>query len=143
MWKRNSENNYGAITDAPESLHISNKNFKKDFIYSFLERKGGRKKREGEKHQCVVASQTPPTGDLAHNPGMCLDWESNRFPWVRRPTHNPPSCTGQGSCIDFWKGILSKGFFLGPGTFPIHVADRKPYTGESTAFAQGYIALYS
>ena len=30
--------------------------------------KGGRK---GEKHQCVVASFVPPTGDLACNPGMC------------------------------------------------------------------------
>ena len=27
--------------------------------------------REGEKHQCVVASHTPPTGDVAHNPHMC------------------------------------------------------------------------
>ena len=37
---------------------------------------GGRK---GEKHQCVVASHEPPpcTGDLAHNPGMCPDWELN------------------------------------------------------------------
>ena len=35
---------------------------------------GGRK---GEKQQCVVASHTPPTGDLAYNPGMCPDWESN------------------------------------------------------------------
>ena len=26
--------------------------------------------REGEKHQCVVASRMPPTGDLACNPGM-------------------------------------------------------------------------
>ena len=33
--------------------------------------------REGEKHQYVVASHTPPTGDLAHNPDMCPDWESN------------------------------------------------------------------
>ena len=31
--------------------------------------------REGEKHQCVVASHAPPTGDLAHNPGTCPDWE--------------------------------------------------------------------
>ena len=23
-------------------------------------------------------SHTPPTGDLAHNPGMCPDWESNQ-----------------------------------------------------------------
>ena len=36
------------------------------FIYLFLERE-----RTGEKHQCVVASHAPPTGDLAHNPGMC------------------------------------------------------------------------
>ena len=31
--------------------------------------------REREKHEC--ASHTSPTGDLAHNPGMCPDWESN------------------------------------------------------------------
>ena len=42
--------------------------FKKDFIYLFLERG---KEGETEKHQCVVASYVPPTGDLAHNPGMC------------------------------------------------------------------------
>ena len=37
--------------------------------------------REGEKHQCVVASRTPPTGDPAHIPGMCPDWELNRQPF--------------------------------------------------------------
>ena len=53
--------------------------FFKDFIYLFLEEeKGG---REGEKHQCVVASHAPPTGDLAWNPGMCPDWESNWGPF--------------------------------------------------------------
>ena len=36
--------------------------------------------REREKHQCVVASHVLPTGDLAHNPGMCPDWESNQLP---------------------------------------------------------------
>ena len=41
----------------------------------------GKGRREGEKHQCVVASHTPPTGDLAHNPGMCPDWESNQQPF--------------------------------------------------------------
>ena len=35
----------------------------------------------GEKHQCVVASCTPPAGDLARNPGLCPDWESNRWPF--------------------------------------------------------------
>ena len=36
-------------------------------LFIFREGKG---EREGEKHQYVVASSTPPTGDLAHNPGM-------------------------------------------------------------------------
>ena len=36
--------------------------------------------REREKHPCVVASHTPPTGNLAHNPGMCSDWQSNQQP---------------------------------------------------------------
>ena len=37
--------------------------------------------REGEKHQCMAASRTPPTGDLACNPGMRPDWESNWQPF--------------------------------------------------------------
>ena len=42
--------------------------------------KGREGEREEEKHQCVVASHEPPAGDLAHNPGMCPDWESNQGP---------------------------------------------------------------
>ena len=38
--------------------------------------------REGEKHQCVIASHAPPTGDLASNPGMCPDWEVNQCCFV-------------------------------------------------------------
>ena len=38
----------------------------------------GKRGREGEKHQCVVASCTPPTGDLAYSAGICPDWESNQ-----------------------------------------------------------------
>ena len=29
----------------------------------------------------MVASHVTPTGDLARNPGMCLDWESNLQPF--------------------------------------------------------------
>ena len=49
------------------------------FCLGFIHfRQRGREgEREGQKHQCVVASHMPPTGDLAHNPGMCPDWESN------------------------------------------------------------------
>ena len=38
------------------------------FNFFFREGKGG---REGEKHQCVVASCMPPAGDLTCNPGIC------------------------------------------------------------------------
>ena len=37
--------------------------------------------RMGEKHQRVVASHTPHTGDLACNPGMCHDWELKCWPF--------------------------------------------------------------
>ena len=51
-------------------------------FYLFIFRERGREgEREGEKHQCVVASRAPPTGDLAHNPGMCPDCESNQQPF--------------------------------------------------------------
>ena len=48
------------------------------FLYGGWGRDGG---RDGEKHQCVVASCLLPTGDLAHNPGMCPDWEWNWGPF--------------------------------------------------------------
>ena len=47
------------------------------FIHFFRER-GREGEKEAEKHECVVASPAPPTGDLAHIPGMCPDWASNR-----------------------------------------------------------------
>ena len=29
----------------------------------------------------MVASHTPPIGDLAYNPGLCPDWELNQQPF--------------------------------------------------------------
>ena len=46
------------------------------YLFIFRER-GGKTEREGEKHQCVVASHVPSTGDLAHNTGTSPDWELN------------------------------------------------------------------
>ena len=37
--------------------------------------------RNGEKYQHVVASHVSPTGALAHNPGLCPDWELNHQPF--------------------------------------------------------------
>ena len=51
----------------------------KDFIL-FLER-GREGEKEEEKHQCVVATWAPPTGDPACNPGMCSNWELNSRPF--------------------------------------------------------------
>ena len=58
--------------------------FKIVFILLLERGKGREKERERnsnvqEIHQLFV-SHTPPTGDLACNPGMCPDWESNQRP---------------------------------------------------------------
>ena len=67
-------------------------------MYLFLSR-GERREKEVEKHQCVVASHVPPTGDLASNPGMCPDWESNLRPFGSQSgvqstePHQPGQCS--------------------------------------------------
>ena len=54
------------------------------FKILFVLDRGREGERDGEKHQCVVASCMPPTGDLASNPDMCPDWELNQCPLVHR-----------------------------------------------------------
>ena len=76
------------------NISISKKVFMKIlFIYFQTEGKG---KRKREKHPCVVAFHRRLTGDLAHNPGMCPDWESNHEALVCRPVLNPLSYSSQG-----------------------------------------------
>ena len=65
------------------------------FIFRDRVREG---EREGEKHQCVVVSQVPRTGNLACNPSMYPDWESNQKHFGSQPTLNPLSYTR----ADFW-----------------------------------------
>ena len=48
------------------------------YLFTFRERV---REREQEKHPCVVASHVPLRGDLARNPGMCPDQESNQQPF--------------------------------------------------------------
>ena len=43
----------------------------------------------------MVASRMPPTGDLAHNPGMCPAWESNQRPFDSQAGAQPLSHTSQ------------------------------------------------
>ena len=49
--------------------------FKKEFIYLCLERGEGREKERDR--NIYRLPRTPPTRDLAHNPGMCPNGESN------------------------------------------------------------------
>ena len=70
----------------------------------FISRERGREgEREGEKHQCVVTSHVAPTGDLACNPGMCPDWESNWRPFGSQPVLSPLSYTSQGYTLHLKK----------------------------------------
>ena len=63
-------------------------------IYLFLEIGEGREKEREtlmwEKYmdQSVV-SHTPPTADLAHNPGMCPNWESSKQPFGSKASAQP------------------------------------------------------
>ena len=52
-----------------------------------------------------VASRTPPTGDPACNPGMCPNWESNRWPFGSQAStqttepHQPQLCSNFFACL--------------------------------------------
>ena len=74
--------------------------FSEDFIY-LLER-GREGEREGEKHQCVVVSCVPPTGDLAHNPGLCPDWESNQRPFGLQASTQSTESHQPGQVLSFF-----------------------------------------
>ena len=66
---------------SPKDMLIDFILFLKNISFIFRER-GKEGQREGEKHQCGVASHVPPTGNLARNSGMCPDWESNWRPFA-------------------------------------------------------------
>ena len=70
-------------------------------MYLILERWEGREKR-GEKHQCVVASCVPPTGNLAQNQACALTRNGTSNPLVHRSALNPLSHTIQGSSFFFF-----------------------------------------
>ena len=67
----------------------------KDFIYLFLER-GEVREKERERNTNVWLPLTCPPGDLARNPGLCPDWESNWQPSGSQPMLNLLSYPSQG-----------------------------------------------
>ena len=74
---------------------------KKD-LFTFRQGNGGRKRRETS-----VCASCASTGDLAHNPDMCPDWESANNPLVRRPALSPLNHTDQCSPCLFDYCVLS------------------------------------
>ena len=62
-------------------------------------------KREGEKHQRVVASCSPPSEHLAGTHTRAQTQNRTGGPLVRRPPLNPLSHTSQGRCLIFMKQL--------------------------------------
>ena len=63
--------------------------------------------RKGEKHQYVVASCTPPTGDLACNPGVYPDRESHQRPFGSQASTQSTESHQPGEFI----AVLNMGIF--------------------------------
>ena len=80
--------------------------FKNLLIYFFRER-GREGEREGEKPQCVVASHSAPSGDLACNPGMCPDQESNWRPSGLQDDAEPTELHQSGQSYSLAKVLIS------------------------------------
>ena len=66
------------ISTVFRQVHLLFHFFKRFYLFIFRERG---EEREREKHQRVVISCGPPTGDLTHNPGICPDWVLNFRPF--------------------------------------------------------------
>ena len=79
--------------------------FFKFYLFIFRQR-GKERKREGEKHQCVVASHAPPTEDLACNPGMYPDWELNQWPFGSQARTQPTEPHQPGTNLLFLAEVL-------------------------------------
>ena len=46
-----------------------------------------------------------PTGDLAHNPGMCPDWELNQWPFGFQAGAQSTEPPARAYLLEFWKGF--------------------------------------
>ena len=74
----NSQNTNGHNKEVKRCHELRKTFLKRFYLFLFLERGEGWKKG---REISVVASRVPPTGDVARNPGMCPDWESNWRPF--------------------------------------------------------------
>ena len=113
---------YQTLEHCQQEISSENyKSLKKNFVLNLiLDRGEGREKREVKKHHCVVASYMPRTEDLACNPGMCPDWESNQRPFGSQASaqSTEPHQPGQQTTFDMFDQsqpllhTLHKSFFV-------------------------------
>ena len=80
-------------------------------IIFYFQTRGREGEREGEKHQCVVASCTPPTGGATWPATQACALIGNQTgdPLVHRPVLNPLSHASQGY-TDFYTVCLYPGY---------------------------------
>ena len=91
--------------------HIENDVFLLKILFIFRER-GREGEREGKKHQCVVASCAPSTGDQACNTGMCPDWESNWWPFGLQAGPQSTEPHQPGIKVNFFNIYKKQLFFI-------------------------------
>ena len=70
--------------------------FLKEILFTCFQREGRENERKEEKHQCVVVSCIPPTGDPAYNPACALTGNRTGDPLVCRLALNPLIHNSQG-----------------------------------------------
>ena len=75
LWLYTKCSAYGALSNVYDHLFL-----KRFYLFNFRER-GREGEREGEKHQCVVASHTPPNWGPGPQPRHVPCWELNQRPF--------------------------------------------------------------
>ena len=78
------------------SINIFYLNFFLKILFVYFRQSGREGEREGERHQCVVASHAPSTGDLAATQACALTGNQTGEPLVCRLVLSPLSHTSQG-----------------------------------------------
>ena len=67
----------------------------------------------GRETYLSVASRMPPAGDLAHNPGLCLDGESSWWPFCSQASTQSTGPHQPGLTVDFYcKGNFTLCVFI-------------------------------
>ena len=104
MWRNSATHKYLAGKGSSVLIAFLNNfgYFLKKILFIFREGKRGWKRESNidacETHQ-LVASPTPATGNLAHNPDLCPDQELNQWPFSLRDDAQPIEPYQSGLCI--------------------------------------------